>query len=174
MSAAAPAVQRFYGKYRGTVVNNIDPMQMGRVQVLVPDVSGDLPASWAMPCVPVAGINSGVFTLPPVGSGVWIEFEHGDPDYPIWSGCWWGGQSEMPSKLLSPPPPSKKLMLITEGGHSVLLDDTAGSGGITLQTSGGAKIVLGDQGIEIDNGKGGKVKLSGSQVSINDGALEVS
>ena len=164
----------FYGKYRGVVTDNSDPMMLGRVRARVPDVTGNAESGWAMPCAPAGGKSTGFFAVPTTGAGVWIEFEHGDPDYPIWSGCWWGGQSEMPSKLLSPPPPSKKMMLITEGGHSILLDDTAGSGGITLQTSGGAKIVLGDQGIEIDNGKGGKVKLSGSQVSINDGALEVS
>jgi uncharacterized protein involved in type VI secretion and phage assembly len=164
----------FFGKYRGVVTDNNDPMMLGRVRARVPDVTGSAESGWAMPCAPSGGKSTGFFAVPSTGAGVWIEFEHGDPDYPIRSGCWWGGQSEMPSKLLSPPPPSKKLMLITEGGHSVLLDDTAGSGGITLQTSGGAKIVLGDQGIEIDNGKGGKVKLSGSQVSINDGALEVS
>jgi uncharacterized protein involved in type VI secretion and phage assembly len=164
----------FFGKYRGVVTDNNDPMMLGRVRARVPDVTGSAESGWALPCAPSGGKSTGFFAVPSTGAGVWIEFEHGDPDYPIWSGCWWGGQSEMPSKLLSPPPPSKKLMLITEGGHSVLLDDTAGSGGITLQTSGGAKIVLGDQGIEIDNGKGGKVKLSGSQVSVNDGALEVS
>jgi uncharacterized protein involved in type VI secretion and phage assembly len=167
-------VTQFFGKYRGVVTDIQDPLMTMRIKASVPDVYGDGTSGWAMPCAPFGGSQVGLFALPTVGAGVWIEFEHGDPDYPIWSGCWWGGQSEMPSKLLSPPPPSKKLMLITEGGHSVLLDDTAGSGGITLQTSGGAKIVLGDQGIEIDNGKGGKVKLSGSQVSVNDGALEVS
>ena len=53
---------RYYGKYRGTVVNNIDPMQIGRIQAIVPDV-GIVPTSWAMPCLPGAGINTGVFTV---------------------------------------------------------------------------------------------------------------
>jgi uncharacterized protein involved in type VI secretion and phage assembly len=163
----------FFGKYRGVVTDNNDPMMIGRVRARVPDVTGDADSGWAMPCAPSGGKSTGFFAVPPTGAGVWIEFEHGDPDYPIWAGCWWGGQSEMPSKLISPPPAFKKLMIVTEGGHSILLDDSPGSGGITLQTSGGAKLVLNDQGIEIDNGKGGKVKLSGSQVSINDGALEV-
>src|SRR5207344_741830 len=56
----------FYGKYRGTVINNVDPMLLGRIQAMVPDVAGLVPSSWAMPCVPVAGINMGMFTVPPV------------------------------------------------------------------------------------------------------------
>jgi uncharacterized protein involved in type VI secretion and phage assembly len=69
-----------YGKYRAVVVNNVDPLQIGRIQVMVPDVTGFVPSTWAMPCVPVAGINTGVFTVPMIGSGVWIEFERGDMD----------------------------------------------------------------------------------------------
>ena len=88
--------QRYYGKYRGTVVNNIDPMQLGRIQAIVPDVSGVVPTSWAMPCLPFAGINTGVFTVPQIGSGVWIEFEQGDPDRPIWVGGYWGTAAEVP------------------------------------------------------------------------------
>ncbi len=163
--------QRYYGKYRGTVVNNVDPLQIGRIQAIVPDVSGVSPTSWAMPCVPVAGINTGVFTVPQVGSGVWVEFEHGDPDYPIWSGCWWGTMAEVPPVLLAPP--YKKFLLKTEGGHSILLDDTPGEGGITLETSDGQKIVVSATGIEIDNGQGASIKLTGPQVSVNGGALEV-
>ena len=63
------ASQQFFGKYRGTVINNIDPMQLGRLQVVVPDVSTFLPTSWAMPCLPVAGIQMGMFTVPPLGAG---------------------------------------------------------------------------------------------------------
>ena len=89
--------QRFYGKYRGTVLNNVDPLQIGRIQVIVPDVSTILPSSWAMPCAPVAGIQTGVFAVPPIGAGVWVEFEQGDPDYPIWAGCFWGSAAEVPA-----------------------------------------------------------------------------
>ena len=64
--------QKFYGKYRGMVLNNIDPMRIGRIMVQVPDVSGVLPSTWAMPCVPVAGIQQGFFTVPSIGSGVWV------------------------------------------------------------------------------------------------------
>ena len=95
---------KFLGKYRGTVINNIDPEQRGRIQVLVPDVSNIVPSSWAMPCVPVAGIQMGMFTVPPIGSGVWVEFEQGDPDYPVWVGCFWGTAAEVPSLARIVPP----------------------------------------------------------------------
>jgi uncharacterized protein involved in type VI secretion and phage assembly len=161
----------FYGKYRGVVTDNEDPLMLGRVRARVPDVMGDEESGWAMPCAPFGGDGVGFFALPTVGAGVWIEFECGNPEYPIWSGCWWGSAAEMPPVLLAPP--YKKVMFTTAGGHSIVLDDTPGAGGITLETSGGQKIVIGALGIEITNGQGATIKLSGPQVSINNGALEV-
>jgi uncharacterized protein involved in type VI secretion and phage assembly len=161
----------FWGKYRGIVSDNQDPMMLGRVKARVPDVLGDRESGWAMPCLPFGGSQMGLHGLPSVGAGVWIEFEHGDPDYPVWVGCWWGAQPDVPTALLSPP--YKKTLLRTEGGHAITLDDTPGAGGITLETSTGQKIVLTATGIEIDDGQGAKIKLSGPQVSVNNGALEV-
>ncbi len=163
----------FFGKYRGIVTDNLDPLMIGRVQAKVPDVLGDIPSGWAMPCAPFGGDGMGFFAVPKVGAGVWIEFEHGDPDYPIWAGCWWGSVAEVPPLLLAPPPPSKKVMIKTEGGHSILIDDTPGIGGITLETSGGQKIVMNALGIEINDGQGAVIKFTGPQVSINNGAIDV-
>jgi uncharacterized protein involved in type VI secretion and phage assembly len=163
--------ETFYGKYRGVVTDNKDPLMTGRVKARVPDVMGDRETGWAMPCAPFGGSGVGFFALPTVGAGVWIEFEHGDPDYPVWSGCWFGSAAEMPPILLAPP--YKKTLIKTEGGHSVLLDDTPGIGGITLETSGGQKVVMNATGVEITNGQGASIKLAGPQVSINGGALEV-
>ena len=80
--------QRYYGKYRGMVVSNIDPMQQGRLQVQVSDVLGLNVLNWALPCLPFAGRQMGWWALPQIGAGVWVEFEQGNPDYPIWTGCW--------------------------------------------------------------------------------------
>lgn len=164
---------QFWGKYRGIVTDNLDPLMIGRVRAKVPDVTGDDETGWAMPCAPFGGDGTGFFAVPAKGAGVWIEFEHGDPDYPIWAGCWWGSLAEVPPVLLVPPPPSGKVMIRTEGGHSVLIDDTPGVGGITLETSAGQKIKLSALGIEIDNGMGATIKLTGPQISLNNGALEV-
>ncbi|HMJ25305.1 MAG TPA: phage baseplate assembly protein V [Pyrinomonadaceae bacterium] len=162
---------QFFGKFRGTVTDIQDPLMIGRVRARVPDVLGDLDSGWAMPCAPFGGSGMGFFALPTVGAGVWIEFEHGDPDYPIWTGCWFGSVAEMPPELLTPP--YKKVLIKTEGGNSIVIDDTPGIGGITLETSGGQKIVLSATGVEITNGQGAKIKLTGLQISMNDGALDV-
>src|SRR5579871_6057307 len=81
-SGPARAQSRFYGKYRGVVIDNIDPAQIGRIQAQVPDVLGEVPSSWALPCASAAGLQAGCFIVPPTGSQVWIEFEQGDRDYP--------------------------------------------------------------------------------------------
>jgi uncharacterized protein involved in type VI secretion and phage assembly len=162
---------RFYGKFRGVVTDIQDPLLTGRIRASVPDVLGDEDSGWAMPAAPFGGDQTGFFALPKVGAGVWIEFEHGDPDYPVWTGAWWGSAAEVPATLLAPP--YEKVLIQTAGGHSIVLDDTPGVGGITLQTASGQKIVLNSLGIEIDDGLGASVKLQGPQVSVNDGALDV-
>lgn len=165
--------QQFFGKYRGVVTDNTDPLMIGRIRARVPYVMGDQESGWALPNAPFGGNGMGFFAVPDTGAAVWIEFEHGDPDYPIWSGAWWGSVTEVPPTLLTPPPPSAKVMLRTAGGHTVLIDDTPGVGGITLETSTGQKIVLNALGIEINNGSGASIKLTGPQTSINNGGLDV-
>lgn len=163
--------EKFFGKYRGIVTDVHDPLMTGRIRARVPDVLGDQESGWALPCAPFGGSGMGFFALPKQGAGVWIEFEHGDPDYPIWAGAWFGSMADLPADLLAPP--YKKVMIKTEGGHSITLDDTPGIGGITLQTANGQKIVMNAMGIEINNGQGGQIKLTGPQVSINNGALDI-
>ena len=43
-----------FGKYRGKVTGNIDPLMMGRVQVTAPAALGSATV-WALPCTPFAG-----------------------------------------------------------------------------------------------------------------------
>lgn len=162
------ASQPFFGKYRGKVEQNIDPSQQGRLQVSCPAVLGDGQMSWAMPCLPFAGSNVGLFVVPPVGANLWVEFEGGDPDYPIWSGCFWGTGDTVPA---SPAVAEMKVWKTTVG--TITLNDLPGAGGITIETTTGMKISMTSTGIEITNGQGASIKLSGPQVSINDGALEV-
>lgn len=166
--------RRYYGKYRGTVLNNIDPMQMGRIQVVVPDVSSVLPTSWAMPCVPVAGINMGLFTVPPIGSGVWVEFEQGDPDYPIWVGGFWGSAAEVPVMARIVPPGVAGITLQTSLKNGIVISDAPGpTGGILIQTATGATVSVSDTGILISNGKGAVLNLTGPTTDVNLGALTV-
>jgi uncharacterized protein involved in type VI secretion and phage assembly len=160
-------MRQFIGKYRGKVENNVDPMQMGRIQVSVPAVLGDGSMSWALPCVPYAGSGVGFFAIPPTGANVWVEFEGGDPDYPIWSGCFWG-VGEAPAA-----PAIAEMKVLKTDTATITLNDIPGAGGITIETTTGMKIAISATGIEIDNAQGGSIALSGPQVSINNGALEV-
>lgn len=169
-------VNKYYGKYRGTVVNNIDLEQRGRIQAVVPDVLGLTPSSWAMPCVPMAGKQQGVFMIPQVGASVWIEFEQGDPDYPIWTGGFWGIAAAVPALALVPPPtpPGQNIVVQTTNQNTLVLSDappTPASGGIVLKSTTGASIVVNDSGIYIQNGKGASLTLIGPTVTINNGAL---
>lgn len=166
--------KKYYGKYRGTVVNNIDPMQLGRIQAIVPDVSNLVPTSWAMPCVPIAGKISGVYVVPQVGAGVWIEFEQGNPDKPIWTGCYWGVAAEVPPPALMGVPASPNIVLQTVGQNLIMISDVPGpAGGIMIRTLLGAMISISDTGIIISNGKGAMITMTGPMVNINNGALTI-
>jgi uncharacterized protein involved in type VI secretion and phage assembly len=154
----------FYGKYRGVVSDNRDPNKLGRIKAKVPDVFGEDESGWAMPAVPYAGEQVGLFLVPPVNALVWIEFEHGEPDFPIWTGCFWaeGGVPAQSGKA--------ELKVLKTDAGSITLDDD--SGAITVQTAGNFKVVLDKNSITIDNGSA-KIKLNGSTVAINDQGLQV-
>lgn len=165
--------KKFYGKYRGTVINNIDPMLIGRLLVIVPDVTL-IPSSWAMPCLPLAGIQNGIYTVPIIGSGVWVEFEQGDPDYPIWSGCFWGTAAEVPALARIIPPVVPGITLQTPLQNGIQVSDVPGpTGGIVLKSTTGAMIIVNDTGIYIQNGKGASIVMVGPSVTINAGAMVI-
>jgi uncharacterized protein involved in type VI secretion and phage assembly len=162
------------GKYRGVVVNNVDPMQIGRIQASVPDLAGLIPGTWAMPCLPLAGINTGLFTVPPIGAGVWIEFERGNADYPIWVGGYWGTAAEVPAMSHIVPPGVSGITLQTTLKNGIVISDVPGpTGGILIQTTAGAMISVSDTGIIISNGKGAVISMTGPTVDVNVGALTV-
>jgi hypothetical protein len=179
MSAPASGEGPFYGKYRGTVMNNIDPEMRGRLLVQVPDVLGLVPSSWAEACAPLAGPTGppmGVYLVPPIGAGVWVEFEQGDPDYPIWVGCRWGGPSDVPPLARAGLPVSPNLVLQSLAQHTLMISDmppTPATGGIILKSTTGASIVVNDSGIYIQNGKGASIVLTGPTVNVNMGALTI-
>ncbi|WP_456426018.1 phage baseplate assembly protein V [Rhodocaloribacter sp.] len=166
-------MEKYFGKYRGLVLNNIDPMQKGRLLIQLPDVLGLSTSSWAMPCVPFAGPQSGAFVLPSVGAGVWVEFEGGNPDYPIWTGGFWSSAAEVPALALAGLPASPSIVLQTLGQNTLMISDVPGTGGIMLKSTTGAMILVNDVGITISNGKGATIVMAGPTVTINNGALVI-
>jgi uncharacterized protein involved in type VI secretion and phage assembly len=167
----------FLGKYKGTVINNIDPMMRGRLLLMVPDALGPVPSSWAEPCVPLAGPTGppmGVYLVPPIGAGVWVEFEHGDASRPIWVGCRWGAASDVPPLARLGLPVSPNIVLQTLGQNSLVISDLPGpTGGIMLKSATGASLIVNDTGIYIQNGKGASIVMTGPTVNVNMGALTV-
>ncbi len=162
---------RHYGKYRGKVATNADPLQLGRVQVTCPAVFGDGRLAWALPCTPYAGPGVGFYAMPPAGADVWVEFECGDPDRPIWAGCFWSA-GQVPAQ-----PALAATKVLKTDGLTLTVNDLPGSGGVTLTVSPPAVTVamtisLTSSGIEISTGKA-SVKLDPASVSVNDGALKV-
>lgn len=166
--------QKYYGKYRGMVLNNIDPMQIGRLMIQVPDIGGLIPSSWAMPCFPISGKQMGAYMIPQIGAGVWVEFEQGNIDYPIWSGCWYGSAAEVPALALAGNPVSPNIVLQTGLQNSIVISDLPGpTGGIMLRSTTGAMLIVNDTGIYIQNGKGAMLTMIGPTVTINNGAFIV-
>lgn len=170
-------MSNYLGKFRGTVLNNLDPAQRGRLQILVPDVTGLLPSTWAEACIPLAGPTGppmGTYFVPPIGTGVWVEFEQGNVDRPIWSGCRWGAATDIPPLAKAGIPASPNIVLQTLAQNSIVVSDLPGpTGGIMLKSTTGASIIVNDTGIYIQNGKGASIIMSGPSVTINNGAFVV-
>jgi hypothetical protein len=148
-------MKQFFGKYRGKVTANQDPNHLGRIRVTVPAVYGEGRQSWAMPCTPYAGGPKkwGLFTIPPVDTNVWVEFEGGDPDYPIWSGCFWG-KEELPEAALVDDP--TKVQVFRTDGITLTLSSQDSSKGVTLEVDSPVvenplKLVMNPDGIELNN-----------------------
>lgn len=168
---------RHFGKYRGTVKDNDDPTDRGRLKVRVPAVLGDLEV-WAMPCVPYAGEGVGFYSLPEKGAGVWVEFEAGDPSYPIWTGCFWA-DGEIPDE------PDASIKVWKTEAFTIRVDDEKAE--LRLVAKDGAKVRV-DAAVTSESGtsthtveKGGvtaksgakKAEVSRASFKVNDGALEV-
>lgn len=144
--------ERLWGKFRGTVVDNADPLRQGRVRAFVPSVLGSTESGWALPCAPFAGPQAGFFAIPPVGAGVWIEFEAGDVSRPIWSGCWWGaGEAPVAPPAGTPGDPQVKLWrsdlglttALDDGAQTITISDASGVNQIVVDTRAGTVTIRG-------------------------------
>ncbi len=163
--------ERFFGKYRGQVKDNQDPSGRGRLFILVPQVLEDSPA-WALPCVPFAGKNQGIYMMPDVGTGIWVEFEAGDPSFPIWTGCFWNA-GDIPAADAAP-----TTKFIRTKKFTLRIDDTVGE--ISIENEAGSQVLLTaiealvkSSTVKTEATGGRKTELSATGFSVNDGGLEV-
>jgi uncharacterized protein involved in type VI secretion and phage assembly len=170
-SSARGQDSSYFGKYRGLVKDNDDPDKRGRLLVVVPQVL-DTVEVWAMPCVPYAGDKVGFYMIPKVGTGVWVEFEAGDPSYPIWSGCFWG-KGQVDAADAKP-----EIKFIRTDKFKLRIDDTVGE--VSIETKDGSSVKLTAIEIELKSSTvtskasgGKKTSLSAVGFDVNDGGLEV-
>jgi hypothetical protein len=150
---------RYFGKYRGVVLDNIDLdpefLGCGRVLVEVPQVPGSV-LNFAMPSVPYAGIEVGFWMIPPIGANVWVEFEGGNPNFPIWSGCFWE-LGEFPfAEALNPLDPAMVKIIRTDA-VTMVMNDTPVEGGYFLEVTAPAvefpiTVAMDSIGVQINNG----------------------
>jgi Type VI secretion system/phage-baseplate injector OB domain len=165
---------RFPGKYRGKVVANVDPLFQGRILADVPAVPGGR-LGWALPCTPYAGRDVGFYAIPPIGANVWIEFEGGDPNYPVWVGCFWG-----PGDMLRlPKRPSPEVKVFKTEFATLTVTDVPETGGVTLTCLPPAvdtpvTMTLDSSGIAIRCG-GSTIRMTGGSIALTvpDSAIVV-
>jgi hypothetical protein len=171
--------QKYWGKYRATVLVNVDPDGRGRIQVQCASVQALLPSTWVLPCVPVGGIQSGVFIVPPPLSNVWIEFEQGDPDFPIWTGSFWDSRIDAPATANLVTPGVPVVMVETIAKNALVICDVPVppmTGGGILLRAGASYISCDQSGITIT---APKVMINAPAIvingvtNINNGALLV-
>jgi len=167
-----------YGKYRGTVFNNLDPERRGRLMLTVPDVLGLVPSSWAEPSLPLAGPTGppmGMFVVPPIGTGVWVEFESGDPNKPVWVGCRLGAESDVPLAGNAGVPVAPNIVIQSLTQNRIVISSVPGEG-VTIETAAGQlgpRIELTATGLKLSCGPAASVELTPLAVKINGEALVV-
>lgn len=157
----------YFGKYRGVVTDVDDPSNQCRIRATVPAVLGEQACGWALPAAPFAGDGHGMVMLPKVGSGVWIEFEAGRLDNPIWSGAWWaGGQRPDPQG-------AAVRVIVSEKGHKVILDDEANEVQIVHGDAIIPKVIkITDREIVLTCGAC-NITITNENISLNDGQIKI-
>lgn len=178
--------RRFYGKYRGFVVDNEDPEMLGRLRVSVPSVLGDkVVTGWAVPCVPYGGAAGlGMLFVPAVEAGVWVEFEEGDLEFPIWVGTFWskpGGDTELPrpngpdgaEQDAAQSPPTRKI-LKTAKGHTLQFEDADDQEMVILrEATHGHVLTMDKDGVTVTDESGNVIRMTADGITLTDAAENV-
>lgn len=146
----------------GVVLDNLDAMSQGRVQVRLPGLPIEPP--WARVAVPDAGSARGMFFMPQVDDEVLVAFEHGDVTRPYVIGSLWNGTDSPPAS--APTDPRFKRIIKTPKGHVIEFDDAEQT--ITITSSTKQKIEFTQDKIELSAGSGA------SKLTLNtDGSVTV-
>lgn len=166
-NAARQQANRYWGKYRGIVVDNADPEHRGRCRLMVASVLGEQTTEWAQAVLPYGGrADIGFVAVPPIGAMVVVEFLEGDISSPVWTGTLWRQGSEAPKEFATPKPTVK--LLKTESGHLLALDDEAGQETVRLKSKAGALVELDQDGtLALTDGKGGTVRIDANAGEIH-------
>jgi uncharacterized protein involved in type VI secretion and phage assembly len=163
--------KKYFGRYRGKVIENDDAFNLGRIRAYVSLGGGrGVQTPWALPSFPYAGKNVGFYFIPPIGASVWIEFEAGSLDDPIWTGCFWNEDEQIEGENLRP-----EIKMIKTDFATIKVDDSSSSPKINIKTESNLEITLtSDEIILTTNSQpSAKISLKNKIVSVNDGALEV-
>jgi len=165
----------YYGIYRAKVISNespdtqgqVDPQGRLRVQVRAVGDTEDV-SRLAYPIFSFAGAGYGLKNLPPVDSFVYVVFENGSLDAPLWLGGWYA-QDQMPDELAA----AESFGWITPGGHKLILDEQDGAEYVTLEHQNGALVNIDKDGnIFITNVSNKKIHVGkGADTSDEPAAL---
>lgn len=143
---------RYYGTYRAFVVDNNDPEERGRLKLKIPTIHGDqVHDYWAFPKGQYAGNGYGFLMLPKIGDAVYVVFENGDSEHPLWEHGWWAKNEMM--DIDSYP---DDFVLHTHANHRVELNNKGNN--IRIKLSEGSVIEVNDFGISLIR-NGGKVSI---------------
>jgi uncharacterized protein involved in type VI secretion and phage assembly len=151
--------EKRYGKYRGVVTDNKDPQKRGRLKLRIPSVLADQVTDWALPCLPYGGAaQQGIFMVPEVSAHVWVEFEEGDINRPIWVGTFWHGKRDPPEDAAKEEPTTR--LIQTKSGHILQFDDEEGKEQFRLFHPADAKMLIDKNGtISLTDTSGAVLKM---------------
>lgn len=92
---------RYYTIMEGRVVDNVDPLGLGRVRAVVEGLYPDDGSPWAWPVgYPGAGKSQrGQWDIPDVDAEVYLFFLGGDPDKPRYLCGHWGSRTDLGSEV---------------------------------------------------------------------------
>lgn len=162
--------QKYYGKFRGFVTDNADPEQRARIKVRVPSVFGQQETFWALPCLPFGGLaDQGLFMVPEVGAQVWVEFEEGNQDRPIWTGVFWQPSEAVPDEAQKESPTTR--LLKTPSGHVLQFDDESGAEKFRLAHPQGSELNIDEKGtVALTDANGSKLVMDvdGNSITLED------